>query len=185
MRLTRLFTVLALAGVTLCGGCGGRGTDSPGAPANGGGSAATPAAKDPEASVERVLKPLADDGFKAQLTVQNPPAKLLRGQREVLIVRVKNTSAAEWPMRGRAGDGVYQVNLGDHWRDSGGKDVKVDERVFLPRAVKPGEEVELEFAVIAPDSSGDFVVEFDMVQEGVAWFSQKGSEPAKLKIKVE
>ena len=39
--------------------------------------------------------------------------------------------------------------------------------------------------VIAPDKAGDFVVEIDMVQEGIAWFVNKGSVPAKLKIKVE
>ena len=77
------------------------------------------------------------------------------------------------------------VNLGDRWLSTDGKDMKVDERVFLPHAVKPGEEIELPFTMIAPDKAGDYTVEIDVVQEGVAWFSQKGSQPARLKIKVE
>lgn len=182
MRLTRLFTVLALAGVTLAaGGCGGGGrTDAPPPAASGAGAGA-----DPEAGIQRVLKPLDDNGFKAQLTAQDPPAKLRRGEHAAVVVRVKNTSGAEWPMRGRAGDGIYQVNVGDHWQTPDGKQAKVDERVFLPRAVKPGEEVEVEFTLVAPEASGDYVVELDVVQEGVAWFAQKGSEPLKLKVKVE
>ncbi|HEX8723098.1 MAG TPA: hypothetical protein VF736_20945 [Pyrinomonadaceae bacterium] len=190
MRLTRLFPALALAGVTLLAGCGGGGNNPPGAPgggaaAGGGGAAPAPPAKDPEAGIERTLQPLPDNAFKAQLTVASPPAKLLRGQREIIVVRVKNTSGAEWPMRGRAGDGIFQVNVGDRWIAADGKDVKVDERVFLPRAVKPGEEFEVEFGVVAPDTSGDYTVEFDVVQEGVAWFRQKGSQPASVKVKVE
>jgi len=88
-------------------------------------------------------------------------------------------------MRGRAGDGFFQINLGDRWIDAAGQDVKVDERVFLPRAVKPGEEFEIPFTIVAPNKAGDFTVEIDMVQEGVAWFAQKGSQPARIKIKVE
>lgn len=167
--------LIVLAGVSLLAGCS--------SPQN---SATLPksASADPEGSVERVLQPIPDSGFKAQITVVNPPATIARGQRADLTVRVKNTGDATWPMRGRAGDGIYQVNLGDRWIDSSGKDVKVDERVFLPRAVKPGEEVEMPFTIVA-DHAGDFTVEVDMVQEGVAWFVQKGSQPARFKIKVE
>lgn len=138
-----------------------------------------------EASVERVLKPLPGDGFKAEITVANPPTQLKVRQREELAVKVKNASGAEWPMRGREGDGMFQVNLGDGWRTTDGKEVKVDQRAFLPRTLKPGEQVEIPFVIVAPDKAGDFVVEIDMVQEGIAWFVSKGSVPAKLKIKVE
>lgn len=138
-----------------------------------------------EANAERVLKPLPEDGFRAEITVISPPTQLKIGERKELTVKVKNTSGAEWPMRGREGDGIFQVNLGDGWRTTDGKEVKVDQRAFLPRAVKPGEQVDIPFVMVAPDKAGDFVVEIDMVQEGVAWFVKKGSVPIKLKIKVE
>ena len=133
----------------------------------------------------RVLKPLPDNGFKAEITIVDPPTHLKINQREELAVKVKNASDAEWPMRGRAGDGMFQVNLGDNWHTADGKEVKVDQRAFLPRVVKPGEQVEIPFAIVAPDKAGNFIVEIDMVQEGIAWFDSKGSMPAKLKIKVE
>ena len=154
------------------------------------GEGPSPAPSKPSSTVtqtsdEQVLKPLPDNGFTAEITVVNPPTRLKMKQREELEVRVKNASGAEWPMRGRAGDGMFQVNLGDRWRTTDGKEVKVDERAFLPRAVKAGEQVEIPFVIIAPDKAGDFVVEIDMVQEGIAWFVNRGSVPAKLKIKVE
>jgi hypothetical protein len=175
MKLQTFLAALALAGVSLLAGCGSPET-----------STAPPKATsaDAEASVERILQPLPDSGFKAQITVVGPPAKIARRERADLTVLVKNNGDATWPMRGRAGDGIFQINLGDHWIDSGGKDVKVDERVSLPRALKPGEEVEMSLGIVA-DQPGDFTVEVDMVQEGVAWFAQKGSQPARFKIKVE
>jgi hypothetical protein len=54
----------------------------------------------------------------------------------------------------------------------------------MPNDVAPGAEVERALVVKAPDKEGDYVLELDMVQEGVAWFAQKGSEALKLKIKV-
>jgi hypothetical protein len=175
MKFKNFLRVLMLATASLLAACGSNQTYAP----------ALPAGRTPEGSLERVLQPLPDSGFKAQIIVVDAPVRLARGQRADLTVRVKNASDASWPLRGREGDGIYQVNLGDRWIGPDGKDVKVDERVFLPRVVKPGETVEMSFAVIAPERAGDFVVEIDMVQEGIAWFAHKGSEPARLKIKVE
>lgn len=183
MRIKRLLFALALAAcASPLAACGPEEPQTPG-PRTAAESAPT---ADPEAGLERVLKPLPDSGFKAQVTVVSPPAKLGRGERADVTVRVRNTSNAEWPVRGRAGDGIFQVNLGDRWLAADGKtDVRADERVFLPRAVKPGEEVEITLVVVAPGAPGDYTVEVDMVQEGVAWFFQKGSQPARFKIKVE
>ena len=175
MKLRNFSALPALLITLLISACGEGPRPTPGNPPN----------TVTEASVERVLKPLPDNGFKAEITIADPPAHLKINQHEELAVKVKNASGAEWPMRGRAGDGMFQVNLGDGWRTTDGKEVKVDQRAFLPRAVKPGEQVEIPFAIVAPDKAGDFVVEIDMVQEGIAWFVGKGSVPAKLKIKVE
>jgi hypothetical protein len=54
----------------------------------------------------------------------------------------------------------------------------------MPRSLDRGEEADIALPVKAPDKAGDYVLEIDMVQEGVAWFAQKGSEPLKLNIKV-
>lgn len=182
MKLKQLLSALALAAcASFMSACGPEEPASPG-PRPAAESAPT---ADPEAGLERVLKPLPDSGFKAQLTIASPPAKLGRGQRADVTVRVKNTSDTTWPVRGRAGDGIFQVNLGDRWIGADDKDVKADERVFLPRAVKPGEEVELTLGIVAPDTPGEYTVEVDMLQEGVSWFFKKGSKSARFKVTVE
>jgi len=176
IHLRGWFVVFALLAVTDCGG--NQTANQPTAPPQ------ATASTDPEAA-QRVLKPLPDNGFKADVTVGNPPSSLARGQKAELIVRVKNVSGAEWPMRGRVADGMFQINLGDHWFQTDRKEVKVDERAFLPKAVKPGEEVSIPFTLVAPNQAGNFNVEIDLVQEGVAWFREKGSQPVRLNITVQ
>jgi hypothetical protein len=173
MKLKYLSPALALACALTLAGCG---EDRPG------GGAGTPAP--PGAAAARPPAPLPDNGFRATLTVANPPTKLAPGEPATLTVKVRNSSDVAWPLGGRPGDGFFQVNLGDHWLGADGKEVKVDERIAMPHAVGPGEEVERQLVIKAPDKPGDYVLELDVVQEGVAWFSQKGSQPLKLNVKV-
>lgn len=176
MRLKLFITTLALACSLAFAACGEENKGGPGAPpAAGGGATANP---------DAATGPLPDDAFKAKLTVASPPTKLAPGEQVTLNVKVRNASTVQWPVSGRPGDGFYQVNLGDHWQDSAGKEVKIDDRIAMPRSLDRGEEAEIALPVKAPDKAGDFVLEIDMVQEGVTWFAQKGSEPLKLNIKV-
>ena len=39
-------------------------------------------------------------------------------------------------------------------------------------------------AVTAPETPGDYILEFDMTQEGVAWFGAHGSKPLRARVKV-
>ncbi len=176
MKLKYLSIMLALAGMLLLAGCG---EDNAGD-----NSGAVPASNAGAPAPTRATEPLPDSGFKANLTVANPPAKLAPGEPATLTVKIKNTSSATWPMAGRSADGFFQVNLGNHWLDAAGKDVKIDDRIAMPRSLGPGEELDMALPVKAPDKAGDYVLEIDMVQEGVAWFAQKGSQPLKLNIKV-
>jgi hypothetical protein len=47
-------------------------------------------------------------------------------------------------------------------------------RTALPATVAPGQAVTLGVIVKVPGTPGAFVVQFDVVQEGVAWFSGQG-----------
>jgi hypothetical protein len=57
-------------------------------------------------------------------------------------------------------------------------------RVALPRSVAPGEGLELECRFAAPQRSGRYVVEIDLVDEGIAWFGSRGSSPLSLELSV-
>jgi SAM-dependent methyltransferase len=96
--------------------------------------------------------------------------ELKAGTEAVVRARVRNAGASPWPslLGGRP------VHLGNHWRSADGGLLQLDDgRAQLPHDVGPGEEVELELTVTAPIEPGEYVLELDLVQEGVAWFSQR------------
>jgi SAM-dependent methyltransferase len=65
--------------------------------------------------------------------------------------------------------------LSYHWWDRNGKAVIHDgERTPLPGGLEPGRSAEVEIRIVAPAAPGRFILAVDLVQEGVAWFSEDG-----------
>ena len=130
-------------------------------------------------------EPLPDGGFRAALTLVSAPNTVRAGEQVKFRVRVKNESNSLWLARERSG-GRHQVSLGNHWLDHQGKTFTGDDgRAALLSDLKPGEEVELNLAVNAPKRRGDYILEFDMVQEGVSWFGLKGSPTVRIPLRIE
>lgn len=132
----------------------------------------------------RIRAPLPENGFRAEIRAPEPPALMRAGEKEVLRVRVKNTSEAAWLARERNA-GRLQVHLGSRWLDLEGRDLGRSGRSAILEDIHPGEETELKLAVDTPRQAGEYVLELDMVQEGVAWFAPKGSQPLRLRVRVE
>lgn len=132
-----------------------------------------------------VPPPLPPTGFKAEITVGQPPAKLKVNESIVLDVTVKNLGDAAWPYRGGPG-AAGGVLLSYHWMQPGSTVPLVDGiRTNLPSDLAPGASVALRSTVKAPDKPGSYVLEFDMVQEAVAWFKDRGSKPVRFDVTVE
>ena len=130
-------------------------------------------------------EPMPEEAFRAQIKALSAPAVLKTEQQATFRVLVTNTSDSLWRGRDRGGD-RHQVNLGNHWLDSGGKVVVNDDgRAPLLRNVRPGEEVELAIVVNAPRTPGQYILELDMLQEGVSWFGLLGSPTLQLSVRVE
>jgi hypothetical protein len=130
-------------------------------------------------------KPLSDDAFKAEISVENPPITLKVNSAASMKVKIKNISNSSWPAKGQP-DGKYPVHLAYHWIDKNGKMVVFDGlRTELPRDLGPNEDVPVNAALQAPGQAGEYVLEFDMVQEAVAWFAGKGSKTSRVSIKIE
>ena len=128
---------------------------------------------------------LPDGGFLAQVESINAPTVLAPGATTAIQVRVKNISGAAWPSLARE-DGVYQVQLGNHWLDANGQMITMDEaRAPLPHDVGPGANVEMLLTVSAPRTPGNYTLMVDMVQERVKWFAdEEESRPLRIKITV-
>ena len=96
----------------------------------------------------------------------------LRAGREVTRrLLIRNEGTATWP----AGDSVA---VAYHWLGDDGELVLWDGvRTPLPRAVAPGDELALEVALRSPQRPGSYRLQWDMVHEGVAWFSERDPSP--------
>jgi hypothetical protein len=56
---------------------------------------------------------------------------------------------------------------------------------LLPHAVAPGETVRAKIEYRAPLRTGTYQLKVDLVDQQVAWFEQKGSEPLVIRFEVE
>jgi hypothetical protein len=133
--------------------------------------------------------PLPPSGFRAQVTLQEPPAKLRTGQQEILKVHVKNTSDVRWWLRGGETndrkDNKFYIAAASRWLDKDGKHTdEIEGHNGIPRDLKPGDEADMTIHVTAPKEPGEYILEVDMVQEGVTWFSDKGSSTTRTKVTV-
>lgn len=132
-----------------------------------------------------VHEPLSKDGFRAMITLSHAPQVFRRQQKAGLDVNVRNESNQSWAPRERGG-GRYQVSLGNHWLDETGKTVINDDgRAVLLSELKPGESVNLKLVVNAPRNPGNYILELDMLQEGVSWFGLRGSTTVRLPVRIE
>jgi hypothetical protein len=132
---------------------------------------------------------LPDNGFKAEITLPGAPAKLRAGQQERVQVKIKNASEVFWWARGgeqnERPDNKFYLAAGDRWLKPDGKLVTdMDGRHGLLKDLKPGEETEVPLLVTAPKEPGEYILEVDLVQEQVGWFSDKGSPTARAKVTV-
>ncbi len=55
---------------------------------------------------------------------------------------------------------------------------------FFTEGFSPGERIDLILEVRAPTIEGDYILELDLVQEGVAWFKDHGSKTACVKATI-
>lgn len=128
--------------------------------------------------------PLSDMAFKARLTVANMPEIMHVGQTYSLRVILRNDSNVVWP--GRQSTWQYQLTVGNRWLTEASVKVNdVDGRAALFQDLAPSETVEIPLKVTAPSAAGIYILQVDAIQEGVAWFGERGSEVLSLKVKVE
>ena len=63
-----------------------------------------------------------------------------------------------------------------HWLDKNGRIIIQDGmRTKLPCDIYPNDKITFEIQVLAPDDTGDYVLEIDLVQELVCWFKERNN----------
>lgn len=127
-----------------------------------------------------------DSDYREQITALDAPAVMHPGEKVTIRFKVKNLGHSTWPAVGNK-EGRYQVNIGDRWLDAGGK-IEIngaDGRSVMKGDLAPGAEMELQMAVTAPRTPGEYTLEVDMVHEEVTWFYERGATPLHLRVRVE
>ena len=124
----------------------------------------------------RVWRGDQEGGELADYTVEVSDGEPIRGR-----ATVHNVGTATWlPGSTRVGG----VNLGVHLRLGDGRPLNVDfARLVLGNTTAPGGAETVEFA-LEPPPPGDYLLEFDLVSEAVAWFEMNGSATSTVTITV-
>ena len=100
------------------------------------------------------------------------PASLPTEMRALVAVTLTNSSSFAW------GPGI---NLSYHLYDGTGKLLTWD-GVRTPLAIGAGETATVKAQIADPVMPGTYTLKFDVVQEGVAWFSDKGIAAASRTV---
>ena len=178
MKIKSLLIALAACGALIAPGCTSEPTSS------------TPSATSKSTAVPGQPAALPENAFKASITLVEPPAKLRAGENKTILVKVKNASDSMWYARGAKvntnPDNKFYVAVGNRWLNAADEKLvtDMDGRYGLNRDLKPGEETEVPLVITAPKEPGDYMLDVDLVQEQVAWFHEKGSPTARVKVSV-
>jgi SAM-dependent methyltransferase len=112
----------------------------------------------------------------AQIRHDGTLPTLSPGEQSTITVTVRNASDETWLQSAR-----HPLQIGNHWLAGDRGAVAYDDgRARLPGRVAPGEEVEIALDITAPSARGRYVLQLDVVQEGVCWFAQTGNPPAEF-----
>jgi hypothetical protein len=129
--------------------------------------------------------PMPEGAFRAEIVLLDAPSSMRAGGRATLRVSVKNAGDSAWPGRAWRSDAL-QVGVGNHWLDAEEREVTHDDgRAPLASDLRVGESREMELTINAPKEPGEYMLEVDVLQEGVSWFALKGSKTARARVRVE
>jgi GT2 family glycosyltransferase len=127
-----------------------------------------------------------DDFYRSRLKVLSAPDALEAGEAATAKVEMANLSPYRWLAVGRESDHQGSVRLSYHWCDDSGNVVQWEgERAPLPCDLEPQNSANAEMRIFAPFAPGNYTLEITLVQEGIAWFDQKGSAPVRMPVRVE
>jgi SAM-dependent methyltransferase len=127
---------------------------------------------------------LPDSAYRASIIPSCPRLTTTAGQPVALNVTVRNESDVTWPEHAENADDFARLRLGNHWLDRQGNMLKEnDGRANLPQALLPRQEIVVPLIVVAPDRQGDYLLEIDLVAEGVTWFARRGVRAARVEVR--
>ncbi|MCC7161164.1 MAG: discoidin domain-containing protein [Anaerolineae bacterium] len=117
----------------------------------------------------------------AEFVSSNTPAHLTAGQTVDVALRIVNTGKRAWKT-----DGANPVHIAYQWfNPNGTQQFSVQElRTALPQEVKPEDQVDFAASLAAPNAPGLYQLHWDLIAEGISWFSDGGNPALVLPVNV-
>jgi hypothetical protein len=112
------------------------------------------------------------------------PRQMRVGQIYEAAATIRNDNKVGWTPPVGSPNGF---SISYHWFSQDGNTMVVKEgmRAALPNRVDPGQTVNMTFSIATPQQPGQFILELDVVQEGVTWFSDAGTPGPRFAVNVE
>jgi len=132
--------------------------------------------------------PLPDSAYRVQWKGHTVPREMHANAEIIARVSFANRGDEVWPDV-LSGDpvnraGGYAVRLTCQWVDPKDPTRKPGRRIELPRPVRPGETIALLVDLRAPPEPGEYQLDFELMQEGVAWFDARGGQRLLIPVSV-
>ncbi|HVR89168.1 MAG TPA: N-acetylmuramoyl-L-alanine amidase [Candidatus Limnocylindria bacterium] len=112
------------------------------------------------------VNPAVVQSYAAAIDASGIPTALATRMITTVAINVGNPSSAAWGSN---------INLSYHWYDANGAVVVWDGLRTSLNGIQPGQTVAVYPRIAGPVTAGGYTLRFDLVQEGVAWFSSKGT----------
>jgi len=140
-------------------------------------------------TAQNPTRSLPNDAFAVQWGFSPIPKTWKAGSIQTISVTFRNASDVIWPDPRSAdpsASGAYAVRVTFHWVERGANSGPEghNPRADLLEPLPPGASTTLPIAVRAPTTPGAYDLEFDLVQELIAWFRDKGAQSLKIPVKV-
>jgi hypothetical protein len=115
------------------------------------------------------LREVPPEAYDARLTPLVDHLELTAAEDREVPLRIENRGSESLPWGTRPPD----IHAAYHWLTRDGDVVVADgHRTLLPSTIAPGTRSVVPVRVVAPVSPGEYVLEFDLVHEGVRWFAR-------------
>ena len=128
----------------------------------------------------RIAAPDVADWYRADYSVAALPG-MAPNALLTTPVTIHNRGLVTWRSAG-----LRPVALSYHWLDPRTRRVVRynGRRTLLPQPIAPGEALQINADVQAPDKPGDYILAWDMVVEHSGWFSERGNPMAEIAVTV-
>lgn len=115
--------------------------------------------------------------FSEQITSSIRLLNVHAGDTTQIPTTITNTSGNRWVSAGK-----YPVTLSYRWFESGKMLGIEGARTVLPRPVDPGQTISVRARVVVPQDGQDLELKISLVQEGVAWFFERGAATLDIPV---